>query len=384
VTPWRLAQGVVFSVLALLLVLFCWHIELAKLLPATAPDSLLGLPLGDFPNLWCAGLLARHGDLATLYNAGLFQAWKARAFGHAVTQTPWIYPPLALPLGAALSALPLRAAFVVWELGTLGVMAWLLRQAGLSWAVVVLGGLCPAEWLCLIYGQYGGIISCLLFAGLSLAERRPVAAGIMLGLAALKPQTGLLVPVAWVAQGRLRAMLTAALVCAALAGLPVLLFGWGSWGLFFREAAPVAKALVDAPFGQGYQLTGTSVFWMLRSFGLSCAVADAAQICTALLAVVAAYWLWRREGDRLVQASLTMLLALFIAPYGFSADMVGYSVALAVLAQRRGWRVSLLDGLSWLWPGYAALVTQLTGLLLTPLVVALALFMGIRQARRQA
>ena len=67
-----------------------------------------------------------------------------------------------------------------------------------------------------------------------------------------------------------------------------------------------------------------------------------------------------------------MLLALFVAPYGFSADMVGYGVALAVLAQKRGWRVSLLDGLFWLWPGYAPLVTQVTGVLLTPLVVALA------------
>jgi thiamine transporter ThiT len=78
----------------------------------------------------------------------------------------------------------------------------------------------------------------------------------------------------------------------------------------------------------------------------------------------------------MVQASLTMFLALFVAPYGFSVDMVGYSIALAVLAQRRGWRVTLLDGLFWLWPGYAALITGLTGVLLTPLVIAAALLVG--------
>ena len=371
-TFWRLIQGSVFALLTLLLLAFCWRVEATKLLPSSAPDSLFGLPIGDFSNLWSAGILARHDALGTLYDANTFRAWKAATFGHAVAQSPWIYPPVALPLGAAFSILSQGAAFVCWNLGTLCAMAWLLRQAGLSWAVVALGVFCPAEWLSLIYGQYGGIISCLLFAALTLSACRPVTAGIVLGLAALKPQTALLVPMAWMAKWRWRALLAAVLTAVLLAVLPIALFGWSSWGLFFTQATPVAKALVNAPFGQGYQLTGTSVFWMLRSFGTSCAVAGAAQIFTAVLAVAATFWLWRRPGDPLIQASLTMLLALFVAPYGFSADMVGYGVALAVLAQKRGWRVSLLDGLFWLWPGYAALVTQVTGVLLTPLVVALA------------
>jgi alpha-1,2-mannosyltransferase len=260
-------------------------------------------------------------------------------------------------------------------------MVWLLRLAGLGWAMVALSVVCPAEWLSLIYGQYGGIIGCLVFAGLVLASRRPVAAGIMIGLVTLKPQTGLLAPVVWLGARRWRAIAVACITFGVLAAVPVLLFGSISWELFLRYSGGMAANLVQAKFGQGYQLTGTSVFWMLRSFGAGIFVAYMGQGIAALTAALAVYRLWRMDIDKFVQSSLTMFLALFVAPYGFSVDMVGYSVGLAVLAERRGWRVSLIDGLLWLWPGYVAIVTQLTGVLLTPLVVVGAVFMGWRQLR---
>ena len=226
----------VFAALVCLLLLFCYHIELAKWLPGTAPDGIFGLPTGDFSNLWSAGRLARSGNLPILYGADAFTVWKHAEFGHAVTQNDWIYPPLVLPLGAALSFLPLPVGFILWSAGTLGAMVWLLRLAGLGWAAIALGVACPAEWLCLIYGQYGGMLGCLMFAGLALAATRPVAAGIMLGLVTLKPQIGLLVPFAWLAEGRWRAIGAACVVFVVLAVAPVVWFGPASWALFLLPA----------------------------------------------------------------------------------------------------------------------------------------------------
>jgi alpha-1,2-mannosyltransferase len=380
----RVVQAAVFAGLVALLLLFYWHVELAKMLPATAPDGVFGLPTGDFPNLWSAGRLARSESFPVLYSVDGFTAWKQAAFGHGVTQNDWIYPPMVLPLGAVFSFLPVWAGFLLWSFGTLAAMLWLLRLAGLGWGAVALGVACPAEGLSLIYGQYGGIIGCLGFAGLVLAARRPVAAGVMLGLVTLKPQTGFLVPLAWLAARRWRAIAVAGAVFGVVALLPVIWFGLPSWAWFLRRSGGMAAALVQAKFGQGYQLTGTSVFWMLRSFGLGLRAAYAGQLAAALGAAALVVRLWRGEGDAQLRASVTMFLALFVAPYGFSADMAGYSVGLAVLAARRGWRVTLLDGLLWLWPGYAAVVTDWTGVLLTPVAVALAAVMGWRQARRPA
>jgi hypothetical protein len=61
--------------------------------------------------------------------------------------------------------------------------------------------------------------------------------------------------------------------------------------------------------------------------------------------------------------------------------MVGYSIAVVVLAWDRDWKVSILDGLLWLWPGYIVLVTSLSGVLLTPLALALASAVAWRQLR---
>jgi uncharacterized integral membrane protein len=79
--------------------------------------------------------------------------------------------------------------------------------------------------------------------------------------------------------------------------------------------------------------------------------------------------------------ALTLLLSLYVTPYGFSSDMVGYTLVLVILAAQNGWRVSLVDGLFWLWPGFIVLGTALTGIILTPLVVGVAAFRAWQAAR---
>jgi hypothetical protein len=86
---------------------------------------------------------------------------------------------------------------------------------------------------------------------------------------------------------------------------------------------------------------------------------------------VAVWRLWQRpEIDRLDRMALTVFLSLLVTPYGYAHDMVGYSIALAALAHRRGWRINILDALLWLWPTFSGVVDP--GIVLTPGVIALA------------
>jgi len=250
-------------------------------------------------------------------------------------------------------------------------MVLLLRRAGLAWGLVGLTVICPAELLSLIYGQYGGYIGALSFTALMRAGAAPSEAGVFLGLCAVKPQTVLMVPVAWIAAGRWQTFIAAVCIVAVLASLP-LEFGFNAWIWFFTRASHAAAALVTAPFGPrtGYQLAGTSVFWMGRSFGGGVGVCYAAQAASAVIAAVLTYRLWRSAWALPDKAALTLLLSLFVMPYGFAADMVGYSIALLVLASRRPGGVTLLDSIFWLWPGYVPVITSVTGHLFTPLVVA--------------
>ncbi len=363
-----------YSVFLILL----FHIETAHWLRVSAPDGVLGLPTGDFSNLWAAGSLSRTRRFAVLYDPAAFQAWKAAAFGHPVLRNDWVYPPLVLPLAAVVSLLPLPLGFVLWSVGTIAGMVALLRRAGLGGAAVSFVLCSPANCLCLIYGQFGGLLGCLVVTSLVLAGRRPILAGVMLGLAALKPQLGLLTPLALCVRGRWRALGAGAATCLVLAALPAGLFGGACWRLYLTSGLAAARHLVVQPFGAGYQLTGTSVFWMFRSCHAGVALAAFAQIAAALAAAVAVIAVWRRDNDPLVRAALTAILMPLVAPYGFAADMVGYSIGLAVLTARRG-GVTLGDSLLWLAPGYAALAAAITGRELMPLVVLAA---TLRFARR--
>jgi len=85
------------------------------------------------------------------------------------------------------------------------------------------------------------------------------------------------------------------------------------------------------------------------------------------------WWLWWRGwGDLTSRMAVTVFCSLLATPYGYTDDMVGYSVALAALAAGRGWRIDVLDALLFLWPALCPVVFMRTGVLLTPLVVAVA------------
>jgi hypothetical protein len=375
-------QNILLSCLYVFLLCFFVKIVTVKPPAAGAPDAVFGISTGDFANLWSAGAITSARHLSTLYTPDLFQAWKAAAFGHPVIDNPWIYPPTILPLGVLASKIPLPAASLLWDFCSLAAIFLLLRRCGLPWAAAALCAASPAELLDLIYGQYGGITGCLAFAGLTLSDARPVLAGLLLGFVSIKPQAGLAAPFALLAQQNRRAMAAAAGMFAVLALLPVLWLGPDCWLWFFTRLSGIARQIADAPFGQGYQLTGISVFWMLRSFGCDIAISYAVQIALALLSVAAVYRLWRRKNtERRALVALTMLLTLFITPYGYSVDLVGYSVALVALAPARGAKMSFLEGVLWLWPGYAPLVTFLTGVLLTPFFILAACVLAWRQLR---
>src|SRR5271155_2432699 len=78
-------------------------------------------------------------------------------------------------------------------------------------------------------GQNGFLTAALIGGSLVFLERRPLLAGICLGLLTYKPQFGLLFPVILIADRRWLTIAVAALVAIALAALSWLAFGSASW-----------------------------------------------------------------------------------------------------------------------------------------------------------
>jgi hypothetical protein len=338
------------------------------------------LPEEDFANLWSAGHLVRQGHVDWLYSSQLFQAWKQSRFGSALRVEDWVYAPTVLLLGVPLSYLPLAPAFLLWDLGTLILAVLLLRWARLPWIVIIVGLSGPATWRSLSLGQYGTITGALVIAGLLAVRRAPLRAGIMLGLVTLKPQQGIIVPVAWLASRNWRAIAGAAFTFGALAIAAMLFFGPDSWILFFTNSSVMAKAILDMPPPQNNINIGVSVFWMCRTLGSDVQFANYAQVISALAAGVATYFAWRKPAaGNMARVAFTACTSLMITPYGYTCDMVGYSIAVAIIAHNNRWRLGIAEVSLWLWPFYCTIITIISGVLFTPLVVVIAAAMAWSQ-----
>jgi hypothetical protein len=332
--------------------------------PCGAPDC-------DFSVFWPAGLLAKAGRFGQAYQPDQFLAWRHQILFAGAQRLDWFYPPPTLLPVLAISHLPFHTAFIVWTAGFIACAALLLRWAGLSWPVLLLGLVSPAALWTIEMGQFEILADAILVAGLLMAARSPARAGGLLGLLVIKPQAALLVPIAMLASGNRRAIAGGVVVVCALLATTTLVFGPEIWTAYLADG-PATSRLTLTSNTVGFE-RGVSVFWMARSFGAGLPACYLAQGVASLCAIGMTWRIWRDGvAEPIQRMALTVFLALLVTPFGYVDDMVGWSVALAALAERRGWRIGLLDALFWLWPALCPIVTNKTGLLFTPAIVALA------------
>ena len=366
---------------------FFWVIVLQvfaiKMLPRLG--YLAGRPIGndppcitpecDFSAFWPAGVLARQHAFSQIYDSVAFLAVQRHVLAASANLDAFYYPPAMLLPSVLISYLSFELGFFVWTLGFIALAAWLLRRSGLSWPVIVAGLLSPAALWNTELGQLGVIGDAILVAGLFLAGTAPWRGGVLLGVLACKPQIGILVPAMFAGQWNWRGLMGFAAACGVLLALTMVFFGPACWAAYDVAGSPHAMAVLNAPFDpRAYAGFGVSVFWMLRSLHAGLPAAYAVQgVCTILAMLGAAYIWQRRDLARLDQVALTVMLSLLATPYGYGDDMVAWSILLVALAERRGWRIGMLDVLFWIWPMACQIISERTGTLFTPLVVLLAL-----------
>ena len=109
----------------------------------------------------------------------------------------------------------------------------LLRNDG-DWLLLALAF--PAVLINVGHGHNGFLTAALLGGGLVILDRRPLAAGILFGLMAYKPQFGLMIPIALAAGGYWRTFAAAAVTAVLLTLVTTLVFGVQVWHAFFVGA----------------------------------------------------------------------------------------------------------------------------------------------------
>lgn len=221
---------------------------------STGLNDSYGRPLGtDFASFYAAGTLVHDGLAAQAYEQAAHFAREQAIFGAATQYYAFQYPPVFLLVGAALALLPYLPALLLWQAATLGLYVLATRAILISlpqdrpldrlWLLVALAF--PAVFINLGHGQNGFLTAALFGGALAVLDRRPVVAGVLIGLMIYKPQFGLMIPLVLLATGRWRVITSAAATVIALLLVTYLAFGPEVWNGFFASMTFTRTVLLE-------------------------------------------------------------------------------------------------------------------------------------------
>ena len=335
-----------------------------------------GKPIGtDFVAFWTAGALVLDGRASDAYDAAALLAAERRTVGAEIDAFPFAYPPSLLLVLPALAALPYLAALPLWLVATFAAFAAVVRRAAPHGATLWLTVALPATYLNVLHGQAAFLVAALLGGALLLLGRRPLLAGVLLALLTVKPQLGLLVPIALVAGGHWRAIGAAAVATVAIMLASLVVFGAGTWSAFLAAAEASRLHLESGALAWEKMHT---VLAGARLLGMGVAAAYAAQAAVTLAVAVMVWRAWRRPADAALQSALLAAGAVLATPYGFEYDLALLALPIAWLGWH-GVRHGFLPGekvvllMAWLMPFATPGIAAGLGVPLAPLVLG-ALF----------
>jgi len=335
----------------------------------------------DFINFWSGAKIALSGHATDAYDPAAFHAYQQSLVGPASMFKLYSYPPVAMLLCWPLAGLSFTNALVLWVAAGAVLCVWPLAR-GIGWPLAILAVIAaPASFLNIFAGQNGYFTAALLGSGLALIERRPIVAGVLLGLLCYKPQFGLLLPLALAAGGYWRSFTTAAATVLFAVTASIAWFGVDPWLAFAHQMSLEGQMMrVEASWWPRMP----TVFAMLRLAGIGVAWTYALQAMSAVFAALAVVAIWR-SGAALGVKAAALVVAMFLAtPYAWDYDTIVLIFAaswLAIEARKsafRDWeRIVALVLLT--LPALTLPAAKLLNLQIGPLLLWLALAVLLRR-----
>ena len=326
----------------------------------------------DFLSFWTAGNMLHAGG--NVYDAAAHAAAQQRYFVQDGTYTAFFYPPAFLPVCYALGLLGYFPALATWLLATgsayaVAVRLWFAKLAPGRYHWTAIAAL-PPVLIAVTHGQTSFVAAALLGLGALLVPERPVLAGVLLGLATIKPQFGLLVPLVLVLTRQWQVIAVAALSAAALALVATLAFGMAIWRDWLAGMGPATAALESGAIGYAKM---QSLFAAAKLMGASSQLAYGLQAClSGIVAIAIGLAAWRqRYGSMLASAMLAG--SLLTTPFMLDYDLVLLAFPLIALLGSgfRPWE-KLAAALIFIAPVFARPLAEATGVpIMPPLLIAL-------------
>jgi hypothetical protein len=291
----------------------------------------LGRPIAnDFVNLYAAGRLVLEGHPAASYVWGLHKQAEDAAVGYAFAgYYNWPYPPTFLFIAAAVALPSFVPAMLAWLAVTLLLYVASIRAIiGTRLGILLACAFSGAIWN-VTAGQNGFLTAALIGGTLLCLERRPILAGVLLGLLTYKPHFGLLFPLVLALDRRWRVIGVATLTALALFAASAFAFGLDCWRAF-ADSVFTAGAITLSEGLAGLHKQ-QSLFGLMRWLGADMAAAAAAHLALALGCAAGTIWIWRRNVAFEIKAAALGTAAMLATPYLYIYDFPVLAVPIALL-----------------------------------------------------
>jgi arabinofuranan 3-O-arabinosyltransferase len=333
----------------------------------------------DFIAVWSAGKLVLSGHAAAVYDWPVHKLVEESAVGHSFDgYFGWHYPPTFLFVAFVLALVPYTTAYMAWTLGTFPAYLAAIRAIVGDRIGYLLAAAFPAVLANAVVGQNGFLTAALVGDTLVLTERRPVLAGVLLGLLTYKPHLGLLFPIALIAGGHWRVFVSAAVVATLMAAASWLAFGSECWQAFFPSIGHTERVFLSQGHADWSKLQ--TAFGLARTLGGSETLAWILQGGVALIAAGAVALLWRSDAAHEIKAAALGCGVALATPYLYAYDLVVLAVPLAFLfrlGRAHGFLQHELAGI-----GLACLLVLIFPFVKAPVGFAAALVIAALIARR--
>jgi hypothetical protein len=329
-------------------------------------------------NFWTGGVLALEGRVATLYDRDAYDALVKSLFPPATGFLSFSYPPHILPLLSGLALLPYGAALALWQLFGLGSFLAVSLNATNRDKVLPYVILSPIVILVITVGQASFFLAALFVGAFRLMPRRPIAAGGLLGLLTVKPQLGLLLPLALIWLGEWRALVAAAVTTVALVVVSIVCYGLGPWQDYVVYTLPFQQRVITAMVGlyPTMMITPYAGLWWL---GLPAQTALALHGVATLVIGFVSLRILGGSGPAALKVAILAVASVIATPYCLNYDLAIPAAAILCWVALRAEPLTPGTlgalGLFWLLP-YFSMALVLWKLPVMPFVV-LALFCAL-------
>jgi hypothetical protein len=303
----------------------------------------------DFVSFWAAAKLALTGNAAGAYDYHVLQPVQLSVAAFA-GELPFPYPPIFLLLLAPFALLPYAVGMAAWTAATFAgyIASTRVLFPTSRWIAAAFPPLLANSFV----GQNAFLTAAIYMLGLALLPRKPFMAGLVLGCLVIKPQLGLLLPLAFIAARQWRTI-----AGAAVTSVSALLAGVALYGLSTTTAW-----LDQMPYYVQLAQTGTvgwhklaSVNAALRHAGVDAAPAMAMHGLVAVIAAAAVWRTWSSNSSWGAKGAVLAAATMLVSPYVYLYDSLLLVVPFLWLAQTKS--SPILVGTLWCVPAVILVVT---------------------------